>query len=207
MQLHSLERRVVREGYRHKADLYIVDWGAGPVLIKDFRKKSWLRRALGRLQTGREYRAYTWLGRMEGIPRVFGRIDAHALAIEWVEGELLATAPDRVSDGQRYVRELQHVMCRLHATGLAHLDLRSNKNVVIRRGGQLVVVDFASALWCRPGGLIHRLCFPLLQAWDLSGWLKWKETLAAGPLTDDEHAQLRRHRKLSSLWVFNRKRR
>jgi len=198
---------VVRQGLAHKADLFLVNWESEPVLIKDFQAKSRFRRWLGRLQTNREYRAYKWLGQVEGVPRLLGRIDAHALAVEWVTGELLATAPDRVSAGKHYVGELRTIMARLHAAGLAHLDLRSNKNVLIRSGGEIVVIDFASALWCRPGGLIHRLCFPFFKARDLSGWLKWKETLEAGPLTDNERARLRRHRFLSSLWVFNRKQR
>jgi hypothetical protein len=78
---------------------------------------------------------------------------------------------------------------------------------VIDAEGRLFVIDFASALWFRPGGLAHRTIFPLLRRIDESAYLKWKWLLEAGPYTDEEQASVSRHEAWSRLWPFNRKRR
>jgi serine/threonine protein kinase len=203
--LQRAARDVLRSGYRHKADLLRVKVGDACLLVKDYRSKPRAWRWLGRLQIHRELRAYRWLGALPGIPRLAGRVDADALALEWIDGELLATAPDRVSNGSRHVERLQDVVAGLHACGLAHLDLRSNKNVMLRADGEIVVCDFASALCFRPGSLAHRWIFPMARANDLSGLVKWKRTLEAGPLTARERSLLRRHGRWRRLWPFNRK--
>jgi serine/threonine protein kinase len=153
-----------------------------------------------------EYRAYRHLAGVAGVPRLIGRIDACGLAIEWIDGELLATAPDRIERGAAYVGRLRTVIDAIHATGLVHLDLRSNKNIVLARDGKIIVVDFGTAIRLRPGGLAHRLLFEFLRLQDLSGYLKWKRTLDAGPLTEEEQRWSERHARVRPLWRFNRKR-
>jgi hypothetical protein len=196
---------VLREGDPLKADLLRVDLDGCPVLVKDYGRKPWWARLLGRIQVAREYRAYRWLGAMEGIPRLVGRVDAFAVAVEWIDGERLAWAANRISDGPRHVARLREVIDRLHAAGLAHLDLRSNKNVLLRRDGAVIVVDFASAVRFRPGGLAHRAWFEMFRANDLSAYVKWKRTLEAGELTPDERSLLARHRRFRRWWFVNPK--
>ena len=104
-----------------------------------------------------------------------------------------------------HVARLRRVVDALHARGVAHLALRSNKNVIRRHDGAIYVVDLAGAICFRPGSLAHRLLFPRLRDLDLSGWLKWKLVLEAGPLGADEQALLRRTRRLSRYWMPNPK--
>jgi len=206
-ELRGSSVEVLRSGRFFKADLLRVDLGHGPLLVKDYGRHAGLSAWLGRLQIARELRAYRWLGRLEGIPSLVGRVDARALAVEWIDGEPLATVPDRVVRGRHYVDRLAAVVARLHERGVAHLDLRSNKNVMVARDGQVVVVDLASAMCFRSGGLLHRWWFPLLRANDRTALVKWKQTLDAGPLTEEERTLLRRHGRLRPLWLINRKQR
>lgn len=202
------DAEVLRRGSRFKADLLRLDVGQGPLLIKDFADKPPLGRLWGRLQIAREYRAYRFIGLLPGVPRPAGRVDALALAVEWIDGELLAHAANRVTEGATHVRRLREVIERLHAAGLVHLDLRSNKNVLLAADGRVIVVDFASALVARPGGWVDRTVFPPLRRNDLTGYVKWKRTLQAGPLTDEEQTLLRRHERIRPVWeLINRKRR
>lgn len=189
-----------------KADLYLVDLGAGPLVVKDFGAKRWWVRQVGRVQIARECRAYAWLGPQPGLARFAGRIDAHALALEWIEGELLTRSRQDGAGGAALLARVQRVVARLHAAGLAHLDLRG-RNVVVRADGEVYVLDLAGALWFRPGSLAHRVLFPLARAIDLGVLLKWKRWLAAGSYTAAEEALLARRRFWRSLWPFNRKRR
>jgi len=206
-RLEACERRLLKRGESNKADLFIVDLDEGPVVVKDFAAKGWWVRLLGRLQTWREARAYERLAGIPGVPRFHGRIDALALAVEWVEARELGRIPDRATNGAARLARLGEILDAIHTAGVAHLDLRARENVLVTAEEELYVVDFAAAVRLRPGGLAHRLWFPWLRSVDESAFLKWKRLLEAGPYTDEERRRLDRHRFFRTLWIFNRRHR
>ena len=198
--------RMLKAGGPTKADLRVVDVGDGPLVVKDFAAKaSWVR-LIGRLQIGRECRAYRWLGALPGLAPFVGRVDAHALALGWIDGGQLSEAARRPGEGALLLSRLREIVERMHRTGLVHLDLRGRENVMLDAEGRILVLDLASAMWFRPGGLASRLFARPLQAADEAAMLKWKILLDAGPYTDDERAFLERYRFWRALWIFNRKR-
>lgn len=192
---------VLHRGASNKADLLLVDVGDGPVVVKDFAAKPWPWRPLGRVQIAREAAAYRHLDGIAGVPRFLGRVDAHAIALERIEGERLAFAADRFERGASYVAALRELVSRLHARGLVHNDLRGRENVLVRADGTLVVVDLAGAVRLAPGGAAFRL----FAAADEAALLKWKALLAPGTFTDEERAFLERFARWRRLWPFNRK--
>ncbi len=201
--------RPLKIGGPTKADLLVADLGDGPMVIKDFAgKRAWVR-WIGRLQIRREYLAYRWLGPVEGVPRLIGRVDAHALAIELVEGARqlghASASALRRERGRELFARLGEVVRRFHAAGLVHWDLRTRDNVIVDGEGRLFVIDFASAFWLRPGGLAHRLLFRRMRQVDVAALLKWQRALDAGPYSEEEEAFLRRFRFWRSLWVLNPK--
>jgi hypothetical protein len=196
----------LKKGADAKADVRLVDVGGTLVVVKDFAGKPWWSRLLGRVQISREAAAYRWLEGEPGIPRLIGRVDALAIAIERVEGEQLAFAESRVTDGARHLAKLRALIDRVHAKGVFHNDLRGHENVLLRGDGEVMIVDLAGALRLKPGGLLQRLCFDLFALADETAFLKWKDLLAPGPYTREEQAFLARHRRWRALWPFNRKR-
>jgi len=203
-----LSRAVLLErGTRAQADLLQIDLGAGPMIIKDYSRKRGLRRVLGRIVVAREVRAYRRLGEISGVPRLIGRIDAMALAIEKVNGKQLGRHPERSNGGPAKLARLREIIDRIHATGMVHWDLRARENVLVTPSGEIFVLDFASAVSLRPGSLAHRLLFSSFKQIDESAYLKWKRILEAGPFTDRERALVRRHEFWRALWVFNSRRR
>ena len=202
------EAQPFKQGGPTKADLLVLDLGDGPMVIKDFGRKAWWVRLIGRIQIRREWQAYRWLGSVEGVPGLIGRIDAYALAVEKIEGAPLGFSEERwASEGRDCFRRIQAVVERIHSKGLVHWDLRARENVIVRPDGEIYVVDLAAAFWLRPGGLAHRLLFGLMTGPDRSAVLKWKDKLGAGPYSEEEQAFLRRHRVLRDLWIFNRRHR
>ena len=191
-QLTAAEREFLKQGKWNKADLTIVDLGEGAVVVKDFANKNWWIRLLGRLQISRERRAYRRLRGIPGIPEFIGRIDAHALVMQMIPGRQLGFMPDLAKGGDAKLSQLRRIIDRMHAAGVVHWDLRARQNVLITDDGELYVIDFASAIWLRPGGLAHRLIFKRLTWVDESAYLKWKGILEAGPYSDEEQAFLRR---------------
>lgn len=204
-ELESSLVSVLRTGRRGNADLYVVDVGDGPMVVKDFAAKGWWVRLLGRPQIVHECKAYEWLEGVEGIPRFIGRIDRYALAIERVEATQLTYASNRYSAGQRHLANLRAVLSRFLERGFVHLDLRGRRNILLRPDGRIVVLDLAGALWLRPAGFWHRLLAPLI-AWNHENTLfKWKVLLAPRALSGEERSSLQRFRRLQRLWLFNRK--
>jgi hypothetical protein len=205
-ELDRCQVRLLLRGGPTKADLRLVDVGEGPLVVKDFAGKPWWVRLVGRYQIRRECAAYTWLGPREGLVGFVGRIDAHALALVWVDATQLDHPPRVAGDGPERLRRLREIVADLHSTGLVHLDLRGRENAIIDNHGRVFVLDLASALMFRPGGMAHRLFFERLATTDQAALLKWKRLLDAGEYTEEEQAFLRRFGFWRSLWIFNRKR-
>jgi predicted Ser/Thr protein kinase len=190
-----------------KADVFTIEIDAGRLLIKDFSGRSAWARLLGRFQIARETAAYGWLRGVEGVPALVGRVDAAAIAIEWIDGERLAFAQIRPHDAPRLIATLRGIVDRMHERGVVHNDLRGRENVLLRRDGGLAVIDFAAALRLRPGGIAHRLFFKFFAMADEAAFLKWKGMIAPGTYTADDEAFLRRFERWRALWPFNLKRR
>lgn len=76
-----------------------------------------------------------------------------------------------------FVDRLAGAIADMHARGVAHLDLRHRTNVLVDDAGEPVLIDFASAICFRPGGLGARLVLPLLAAVDRGALRKWRERL------------------------------
>jgi hypothetical protein len=204
-ELGTLESLVLKQGGPTKADLYIVDRAGAQIVIKDFAHKAWWVRLVGRVQISRECGAYRWLGPRPFLPRFAGRIDAHALAMERIAARELALSPLRRERGAELLERLRDVVRELHDAGLAHLDLRGRENVLVAEDGRIFVLDLASAVRMRPGGLAYRLLFRRFAVADAAAVLKWKRLLDAGPYTEEEQLFLARFRFWRGLWPFNRK--
>jgi hypothetical protein len=206
-ELAAATTRWLKRGGPSKADLKLVVLGEGPLVVKDFAAKAPWVRCIGRVQISRECRAYRRLGPLPGLPAFFGRIDAHALALQWIDGQELAFLPDRRRDGRVFHARLTEIVRRLHDAGVVHLDLRGKENVIVDHEGRLYVLDLASAFCLRRGNPLGRLLFRWFAVADRAALLKWKAILGAGEFTPEELSFLRRYRFWRTLWVFNRKRR
>ena len=188
-----------------KANLRVLDMPGGAVVIKDYGDKPWWTRIWAGWQIARECRAYAFAGPQPFLPRLLGRIDRLALALERIPGEQLADVHGRYPDKQALLSSLRAAIDALHARGIVHLDLRGRENVMVTPDGRIYILDLGGALWLRPGGLLHRLLFPWLVTADEAAWIKWKEMLSPGNLDARERAFDRRFRRLRALWIFNLK--
>lgn len=170
--------RVLEAGEGRDPVVLLVRDGDREIVVKDYAPRSFfVRELVGRLMIRREARAYRALAGHPSVPRFFGRIDAHALAVEYRPGRRmsrkLAGAVPR-----DFLERLAGAIADMHARGVAHLDLRHRTNVLVDEAGAPVLIDFASAVCFRPGGLGARLFLPLFAAVDRGALRKWQERLA-----------------------------
>lgn len=165
---------VLSRGGRWNPDVVLVDGASGPVVVKDFRPRGRLVAAtLGRWLCTREMRAYRRLAGLSVVPRLLGRVDAHAFALEYRPGVALSRSlRGRLPVG--FVGELEAGVRAMHRRGVVHLDLRHRSNVLA--GGDLrpVIVDLGSALCFDPEGRLGRWLVRWLGVLDRRAIEKWR---------------------------------
>lgn len=195
---------ILHRGGRGKADIKNDPGGDERRILKDFSGKSWLVRALGRIQIDREIRALRALQGLPGIPEFHGRVGAYGLLMERMAGERItlwcaAHPRERSAMFDRLTRLVE----LMHRLGVAHMDLRKRDNILIAADGRPSVIDFNASFCFRPGRGFARLFFRFFRWIDLAGVLKWKAHLAPELLTEREWKFHRRMMFLRRLWIFN----
>jgi len=184
-----------------KPDLNRVEVGGRIFMIKDVRRKSLLIRwTLGLWLIHKEWKIYSRLAGIRGVPKVLGRIDRFAFAMEFIPGRAIrrgeTLSPSFFSDLERIIREV-------HSRGVVHLDLRHKGNILLSENGEPFIIDFNSAFYFRERGLLRHLLFPFLRKVDYGGLLKLKERVAPSLMTPEELVFLKRFDKFRKLWIFN----
>jgi hypothetical protein len=183
--LAAQTRSVLNRGNARNPDVVLVDDGGRRVVVKDFAPRSaWVRATIGRWITSREIRAYRALDGHPAVPRLLGRIDALAFAVEYRPGRHLSRRlGGELSPG--FGERIAEAVREMHARGVVHLDLRHRSNVLVDEAQQPVLIDFASAIVMPPRGLRARWLLPLLARLDLAAVEKWRQRVepATGVVT------------------------
>ncbi|NNL65336.1 MAG: hypothetical protein HKP30_03740 [Myxococcales bacterium] len=168
---------VLNRGNRRNPDVLLVADGDRRMVVKDFAPRGALvRHTIGRFLTRHEARAYQWLDGHPSVPRFLGWIDPLAFAVAYRPGRRVSR--NLIEDGgPGFGAALDQAVAGLHARGLVHLDLGHRSNVLVEADGAPVLIDFASAVWFRPGSLGARFLLPRLAAYDLRAVHKWSAKL------------------------------
>ena len=167
-----------------------------PAVLKDYRPRNAFTRAiLGPFLARREFAILRRLEGIPGIPRAYRLLEGgRALLLEYVEGRTLGKfRPGELPDA--VFERLAATVRAMHRRGVAHLDLRQKKNIVVR-GDRPYLVDFASAVAVR--GRLPAV----LRSVDESGLLKFKARNFPQLLTAEDRRRLASHRLLRRLWIF-----
>ncbi len=195
--------RTLHPGSATKARVSVVELPTGPVLVKDVAgMHPWIRSGYGRVVLRRELRALAALAGVPGVPRLLGQVDADALVMEFIVADTMSRRLPRARLLSACAA-LGERVAGLHARGVVHLDLRQKRNVLVTAAGDVVLVDFQSALvlgtrgW--RGGLLR-----LLARLDRTAVLKYRERYASETLSAAELRRARRSRWLARLWFFHR---
>jgi hypothetical protein len=174
--------RVLHRGRSRNPDVLLVRGDAGPVVVKDFAPRGRFVRAwLGPWLQRREQRAYRALAGHPAVPRVLGALDPLAFAIEYRPGERMSRRL-RGRVPPEFVAALGAAIGEMHRRGVVHLDLRHRSNVLVGEDGGPVLIDFASAVCLRPGGVAARVLLPRLAALDRRALAKWRARLLPQPV-------------------------
>ena len=184
-----------------KPDLNRVKVGERILMVKDVKDKTFLFRwTLGLWLIQKEWKVYSRLNGIEGIPRAVERIDRFAFAIEYISGSTLRRGEDLPSS---FFVDLVKVLREVHSRGVVHLDLRHKGNILISDSGKPFIIDFNSSFSFGEKGFFRRFLFPALRWVDYGGFLKLKERVSPALMTPEELSFLKRFNRLRKLWIFN----
>lgn len=184
-----------------KPTVYRLETTEGPVVVKDVGGKNLLLRwTLGLWLIEKEWRTYSKLRGIDGIPRVIKRIDRFAFAMEFIPGRPLERKEKPPSS---FWTALERVLDEIHRQGVVHLDLRHKGNILITDEGKPFLIDFNSSFSFRNGWPLKRFFFPFLRKIDRAGFLKLKQRLAPSSMSAEERCYLARFNRLRRLWIFN----
>lgn len=121
----------------------------------------------------REANAYARLDGLWGIPRCLGMVDERYLVLEYIAGTTYRDAV--IDDRQAWFDRLLGIIQGFHERGVAHGDLKSKSNLMMRDTGEPCVIDFGTTVMQRDGfhPIANRL-FRYARQLDLNAWVKHK---------------------------------
>ncbi len=202
MKREDLNRSIcLVKGKAGKPDLNQVKVEGRSLMVKDVRRKNFLLRwTLGLWLIHKEWKIYSRLTGMKGVPQPVERIDRFAFAMEFIPGRSILRGDPLPSS---FFSDLERVLGEVHGRGVVHLDLRHKGNILVSEKGEPFLIDFNSSFAFREKGFLRRYLFPLLRWVDYGGLLKLKERISPSLMTPKELAFLKRFVRLRRLWIFN----
>jgi predicted Ser/Thr protein kinase len=134
-------------------------WGLGNLI----------RRAMLR----NEYRVYSRLSGLRGVPRCYGILGGRYLVLEYIDGIPVRRA--HITDRGSFFESLLKLIKELHKAGVAHTDLKKKDNLLVVEGRTPYVIDFGVAVVRKPGfAPINRYLYNLARKFDFNAWVKLK---------------------------------
>lgn len=188
--------KTFRQGGGSRPDVLLIRVGAAEAVLKDYaRADPWFRRLVGPLSARREARALAQLAGTRGVPRLLRRVGRYALLMEYIPGTSAREVPPGGLTPQFFER-FYRLVDRLHESGVAHCDLRSQGNILVGAGGEPHAVDFTAHFrrGRRPNPVSRWLYAKFCEA-DRVAVARLKKSHAPELLTEAEKQALARDRK------------
>ena len=180
--------RTVHQGNGLQSSVHLVEEQGELLAIKDFaRTPAQFRNTVAPILVARECKALRHLDGTPGIPCFYGRIDALAFAMQYIEAKPLDLF-HAGEVGQPIFSRIEAVIAAMHARGVAHGDLKRRSNILVTPDQQIYLVDFASAIVAR-GPLSTKLMRTLAEIDDKSV-PRLKKHVAPECLTDKDKWKL-----------------
>ncbi len=202
--LEGSEKRFLLHGKKKQADVYVVQVDDKPIVVKDYSKKGWFSRWYGSYTLWREFRNYQFLQQFDFVPRLIGKIDRFAFAIEYIDGPTVAELKGQ-PDYCFLPGKLENVVLELHRHRFFHLDLRKRGNVMSREG-HVILIDFASSVRFSRWNPFYWLMRPIFRYVDMSAVIKWRSFICPDSLSEKDKRFLRRFEWVRMLWFLNKPR-
>ena len=121
----------------------------------------------------REYKAYSRLEGVTGIPKCYGMVADRYLVLEHIRGKPFRDT--EIPDREEWFAELLSILRAIHSRGVSHGDLKSKGNLMITDRGRPCVMDFGTTVIKKEGfHPINNRMYEYLVQLDINAWVKHK---------------------------------
>ena len=193
------EHKLLRNGKWANARVDLVNINGCDWTVKDFSTRVWwVRNTVGRFLIRRELRVLKQLQGIEGISQDSFRIDAFAMATQFVPGTILAQIKTKEVPVE-FFPQLEALVQLMHSRNLVHLDIRGPKNLLLRPDGTPGIIDFQSSLSTR---WLPRFMCDILEDIDIGGVYKRWNLWQPQTLNDERRTILERSNRFRRFWLF-----
>ena len=170
-QFSRCATELILKGRWGNADIYRFFKDNDSWVVKDFQPRPFfVRHTYGAWMVGVELSAMRLLAGLKGFPREPFRLDRFAFAYRYTPG--IGIGEDDAETTPAFFEALEKLVEKMHERGVAHLDIRAAKNILITDRGEPFILDFQSYA---PLKKFPRFLRKLLMDVDRSGVYKhWK---------------------------------
>ncbi len=173
---------IFSHGYQGHVYLYE---GKGRRLILKAPTGRGLASLIRRAMLRNEYRVYSRLSDVPGVPRCYGILDGRYLVLEFIDGVPIRTA--LITDRDVFFNRLLSRIKDLHKAGVAHTDLKKKDNLLVVKGRIPYIIDFGVAVIKKPRfAPLNRYLYNLARKFDLNAWVKLKYDGAYESVADED---------------------
>lgn len=178
----KIRSNVISHGYQ--GDVYLYE-GKDQRLILKAPAGRWLGRYIRRAMLRNEYRAYSRLSEVSGVPRCYGLLDGRYLVLECIDGAPIRRA--KITDRGMFFETLLNLIKELHKAGVAHGDLKKKDNLLVVEGQTPCVIDFGVAIVRKPGfAPLNHYLYNLARRFDFNAWVKLKYDRRLENMADED---------------------
>ena len=132
-----------------------------------------LVRWLSQWMIRREFRIYQRLEGMQGVPRCYGLLDRRYLLLEHVDGATFRERQRQLRQQPQFFAKLWSTVEELHRRGIAHTDLKTKDNVMLRDDDQPCLIDFGAAVTRKPGfAPVNHMIYRIARQFDYNACIK-----------------------------------
>ena len=161
---------VLSSGYQ--GQVYLYKDKTNSLIIKS-PKEGLFEKRISRTMLRREYRIYSKLSGIKGVPRCYGLIEGKYLVLEFINGVTMRDA--KIRDRRIFFENLLYLIKEMHRAGIAHMDLKKKDNLLVVNGKMPCIIDFGAAVSRKPGfSPLNWYLYNLASKFDFNAWIKLK---------------------------------
>ena len=132
-----------------------------------------LGRLIRRAMLRNEYRVYSRLSGVTGVPRCYGLLEGCYLVLEFIDA--IPRYKARITDRAMFFESLLNLIRDLHKAGVAHMDLKKKDNLLVVEGHTPFVIDFGVAVIRKSSfAPLNHYLYDLAKKFDFNAWVKLK---------------------------------
>ena len=181
-------RNFLSRGYQGNTYLYAEN---GRLLVIKAPQGRGLAAFVRRRMIINEYRAYSRLAGMTGIPACYGLLKNKYLVLEFVDGIPIKDAP--LEDRPLFCNVLLNLIKEMHRVGVAHGDLKKKDNILVINGRYPVLLDFGVAIIKKQGlAPINHFIYELFRKFDYNAYIKLKYKYQWDQISDEDRRYYQR---------------